>query len=196
MFSVLGAALAFVMTLPLTGLFLPMELAAIWVGVYLCVRYLFSQVFARFTVHRGVWHSWLGVALVTLGTANLASWLWKQPAELAWLAGLVVGIGYLTHLVLDEISSVDLFNSTVKRSAGTALKPFSLSSPWSSLAMAGAVAALAWLAPPPGPLLAAVDVERTLDLERLRAPLQSGLQWAATQMGDWWRQIARLLDLG
>jgi hypothetical protein len=196
LFGVLGAGLAFVMTLPLTGLFLPMELVAIWVGVYLCVRYLFAMMFARFTVHRGIWHSWLGVALVTLGTANLASWLWKQPAEPAWLAGLMVGIGYLTHLVLDEISSVDLFNSSVKRSVGTALKPFSLNSPWSSLAMAGAVAALAWLAPPPDRLLATLDAERMFDLEHLGGQFQSGMHWAATQMGDWWLYIARLLDLG
>jgi hypothetical protein len=38
----------------------------------------------------------------------------------------MVGIGYLTHLVLDEFYSVDLFNRKIKRSFGTALKPFSL----------------------------------------------------------------------
>ena len=199
LFSVLGAGLAFAMTLPLTERFLPMELAAIWVGVYLCVRYGFFEIFSRFTVHRGVWHSWLGIAVAVLGTANLARWLWRQPPELAWIAGLVVGIGYLAHLVLDEISSVDLFNVTVKRSSGTALKPFSLGAPRSSLAMAALVAALAWLAPPvPHALLAHLDQDRLpdLDLDRVGGQLQSGVHWAAAQMGDWWQRIARLLDLG
>jgi hypothetical protein len=59
----------------------------------------------------------------------------------------MVGIGYLTHLVLDELYSVDLLNSRVKRSFGTALKPFSLADPRSSFGMLAAVVALAWVAP-------------------------------------------------
>jgi hypothetical protein len=70
-----------------------------------------------------------------------------RSAESAWIAGLMVGIGYLTHLVLDELYSVDLLNSRVKRSFGTALKPFSLADPRSSLAMLAVVVALAWFAP-------------------------------------------------
>ena len=90
--------------------------------------------FARFTVHRGIWHSWLAAAFAALATVNLAHWFLHQPAKPAWVAGLMVGLGYLTHLCLDEIYSVDIFNTRVRRSFGTALKPFSLSDPVSSLA--------------------------------------------------------------
>ena len=103
--------------------------------------------FARFTVHRGIWHSWLGIAFATLATVDLAYWLLREPAQGAWVAGGMVGLGYFTHLCLDELSSVDLMSSRVSRSFGTALKPFSLSDPFSSLSMAAAVGALAWFAP-------------------------------------------------
>ncbi|NEV64156.1 metal-dependent hydrolase [Thiorhodococcus minor] len=196
LFSVLGAGLAFAMTLPLTGHFLPMELAGIWVGVYLCVRYGFFEIFARFTVHRGVWHSWLGIAASALTATNLAYWMWEQSADLAWVAGFVVGVGYLTHLLLDELFSVDLFGAKVKRSFGTALKPFSASSPMSSLAMLAVVVGLVWLAPSPDPLLARIDADRLLRLEAIGGQLGDSLQRSLAQLGDWWSQLARLISLG
>ena len=124
-----------------------MELAAIWCGLFLGVRFLLQMAFARFTVHRGIWHSWLGIAFATLATVDLAYWLLREPTQGAWVAGGMVGLGYFTHLCLDELSSVDLMSSRVSRSFGTALKPFVLSDPLSSLSMAAAVGALAWFAP-------------------------------------------------
>lgn len=196
LFSVLGAALAFAMTLPLTDRFRPMELAAIWGGVFLCVRYGFFTIFARFTVHRGVWHSWLGILATALAATDLAYWMWEQSPEGAWIAGLMVGIGYLTHLCLDEFSSVDLFNTKVKRSFGTALKPFSLAHPWSSLAMTAVILGLLWVAPPADAVLARVDVDPLLVLEGLGERARGGAQWAAGQLSDWWSRLARHLNLG
>ncbi|MBK1719366.1 metal-dependent hydrolase [Thiocystis violacea] len=195
LFSVLGASLAFAMTLPLTNRFLPLELAAIWVGVFLCVRYGFLKVFSRFTVHRGIWHSWLAIAATALAATNLAYWVWERPPELAWIAGLVVGIGYLTHLCLDEFSSVDLFNARVKRSFGTALKPFCLASPWSSLAMALVLLALLWVAPPADGVLERIDVDPLLVLDDLGERVQDGAHWVLGRLNDWWVWLERRLDL-
>jgi hypothetical protein len=147
LFGALGVAMAFAWTLPLVGAVPPLELALVWFSLFLAVRFLLFRAFSRFTVHRGIWHSWLATALVTLATVNLAYWLLHQPPPAAWIAGFMVGLGYLTHLCLDELSSVDIFNSRVRRSFGTALKPLSLSDPLSSLAMASAVGVLAWFAP-------------------------------------------------
>ena len=169
-FGVLGAALAFAWTLPLAGGRPPLELAAIWVGLFLAVRFLLGAVFARFTVHRGIWHSWLAAGFAVLTTANLAHWLLHQSASVAWAAGFMVGVGYLTHLVLDEVFSVDLLSTRVRRSFGTALKPFSLRDPGSSLVMALGVGLLAWFAPafdlaePRAPDGIAEWAFRTLDL--------------------------------
>jgi len=147
-FGVLGAALAFGWTFPLVGHYRSLDLAVIWFALFLAVRFLLFEAFARFTVHRGIWHSWLAVAFVTLMTVNIGHRLMEQAPRVAWVAGLMVGVGYLTHLCLDEIYSVDLYNKRLRRSFGTALKPFSLSDPLSSLAMAAGVGLLAWLAPP------------------------------------------------
>lgn len=149
-FGVLGVALAFALTLPLAGELPALTLALLWGGVLFSVRFALFEVFARFTVHRGIWHSWLGVAFAALATVNVASWLLETPPPTAWAAGWMVGIGYLTHLCLDELYSVDLLNTRVRRSFGTALKPFSLSDPVSSLAMAAAVGVMFWLAPRDG----------------------------------------------
>ena len=146
-FGLLAAALAFGWTLPMAGRYPPLELALAWGGLFVGTRFLLLLTFARFTVHRGIWHSWLAVAFATLATVNLAHWVLHQAAKPAWVAGLMVGLGYLTHLCLDEIYSVDIFNTRIRRSFGTALKPFSLSDPVSSLGMATAVAVLAWFVP-------------------------------------------------
>lgn len=181
-FGALGAALAFAWTLPLVGRYPPLELAMIWAGLFLGVRFLLGEAFARFTVHRGIWHSWLAVGFSALAAANLAYWLLHLPAPAAWAAGLMVGLGYLTHLALDELFSVDLRNTGVRRSFGTALKPFSLKDPLSSLAMLAAVAALMWLAPPAAWTNAlAHSASWSADLfAAAHAMGASGLQWLRT----------------
>jgi hypothetical protein len=45
---------------------------------------------------------------------------------IAWMAGCFICLGYLIHLSLDEIYSVDLRGIRIKKSFGTALKPVSL----------------------------------------------------------------------
>ena len=189
LFSVLGAGLAFVMTLPLMNQFLPLELTLIWCGVFLCVRYGFFEIFSRLTVHRGIWHSWLAIAAVSLATTNIAAWLWRQPPESAWIAGFMIGIGYLTHLCLDELYSVDLFNTRFKRSFGTALKPFSRGNPGSSLSMLAVVVVLAWLAPPADVWLARVKLENPMDPNGVVDMLRDTFGSTWIQVNAWWTGV-------
>ena len=181
-FNVLGVATAFIITLPLVGRLLALELALLWGGVYLLVRYLVFEVFTRLTTHRGIWHSWLGLAATALMAVNLAHWGLGQDATSAWLSGLMVAIGYLTHLGLDELFSVDLLNSRVKRSFGTALKPFSLSDPRSSVGMGVLVLVLIWFAPNLDsgrlPSLLPVQSLATL-LEMMQTAIDAVTSWTA-----------------
>ena len=195
LFNVLGAALAFAITLPLAARFQPLALIAIWATVFLAVRYGVLKVFSSFTTHRGVWHSWLAIAAVSLATTNLAYWVWEHRAEDAWIAGLTVGIGYLTHLVLDEFSSVDLFNARVKRSFGTALKPISLKYPWSTIAMAAVLAALISVAPPVDGVLEQFDLDPQVALAELETWLREAAHWAFGHLNEWWAQLSRQLPL-
>ncbi len=154
-FTLLGVGLAFLMSFALVGKVPLVELSLVWLSIFCFVRFGVFEVFARYTVHRGVWHSWLAVLFVTLVTVNLAYWFVEIPVLDAWLSGLFVSIGYITHLCLDEFASVDLLNSRVKRSFGTALKPFSTASLSASGIMLIAALGLIYSAPSFEPVLAA-----------------------------------------
>lgn len=156
-FALSGVALAFVVSFALVGKVPLVELGLVWLSVFCFMRFGVFEVFTRFTVHRGVWHSWLAVFFVAAATTNLAYWFIETPALEAWLSGLFVAVGYVTHLCLDEIASVDLLNSQIKRSFGTALKPFSTASLPSSGLMLVALLVLIYFAPSFGPVLAVAN---------------------------------------
>lgn len=151
-FGLLGTVLAFIVTLPLIDRLGLAQLAVLWAVVFLLVRYGVFKLFARLTVHRGIWHSWLALIACALVVSNAAYRWFSLDAHSAWIAGLMLAIGYFTHLLLDELYSVDLLNKRIKRSFGTALKPLSLKKPFSSALMLGTALALLWIAPP-SPLL-------------------------------------------
>lgn len=91
-------------------------------GIYFSVRYFAAVLFSRLTVHRGIWHSLMAALLCALTTAALSFHLLAQPAWLAWCHGAAVLLGFIIHLSLDELFSVDLEGARLKRSFGTALK--------------------------------------------------------------------------
>lgn len=117
-------------------------------GVYLAVRYLAGITFSRFTVHRGIWHSLLASLLCALLTTAVSFQLLSQPAWLAWSHGAAVWIGFVIHLLLDEIYSVDLEGARLKRSFGTALKFGDCRRPLSNMLMLIALLPL-WPCLPP-----------------------------------------------
>jgi hypothetical protein len=115
--------------------------------LYLFIRYVLSEIFKRWTVHRGMFHS-----IPALLIAGLAAYLlYPATAEYRlrlFLAGAVM-LGFLSHLVLDEAYSVDFTGARLRlnRYAGSALKLASRS--WAATLTAylllAALAYLAWL---------------------------------------------------
>jgi hypothetical protein len=104
----------------------PDQMLVVLAGIYLVVRFGLSQVFKRLTVHRGMFHS-----LPAMLIAGLAVFLLyhNERVELrAWMAGGTM-LGFLSHLVLDELFAVDFMGLTPKlnRFAGSALKLWSRS---------------------------------------------------------------------
>lgn len=93
-------------------------------GIYLGIRFVLSRIFKRLVVHRGMFHS-----IPAMLIAGLVVYLCYHSPYLRTRLFLAVGvmIGFLSHLVLDEIYSVD-FNGVkikLKGSSGTALKLYS-----------------------------------------------------------------------
>jgi len=104
------------------------ELLAIWIATYLFFRTLVFRLFTRLTTHRGILHSIPAAVLFGLLTAIVAERLLQLTPFQAWLGGSFVTFGYLVHLLLDELYSVNLFGMRTRRSLGGALKLWSPSS--------------------------------------------------------------------
>ncbi|WP_110654873.1 metal-dependent hydrolase [Salinicola halimionae] len=132
-FNILAVIAVVLAVLVLQQRVTPAYLFAVCGGVYLGMRYLAGAIFARFTVHRGLWHSLLAAIVTGLSTAAISFSLLGQTERQAWIHGLALTLGFLIHLTLDELYSVDLTGARLKRSFGTALKLFSWQAPGSAL---------------------------------------------------------------
>ena len=90
---------------------------------YAAVRYGGAWLLGKLTVHRGMFHS-----IPALLIASELTYLSYHSDEIRVriLMGVGVGIGFLSHLVLDEMYSVQWSGSKIKlaKSAGSALKFF------------------------------------------------------------------------
>ncbi|OQX34779.1 MAG: hypothetical protein B0D91_11895 [Oceanospirillales bacterium LUC14_002_19_P2] len=107
-------------------------LTQVWLiiaGVYLCLRWLALPLFKQFTVHRGSWHSLLTGLTLSLLVTDIAWHVIGVSATFAWLLGIFLGIGFLIHLLLDEIYAFDISGTRFKRSFGSACKPIPISQP-------------------------------------------------------------------
>lgn len=156
-FNLVGVVAGFLVAFTLAGRVGLIEQVLIWLGVAGVIAFPVRWAFAQMTVHRGIWHTLLMAVAVSLAATVAVESLLALSPRLAWLTGAFVLLGYLTHLVLDEVASVDLLDRRVKRSFGTALKPLSLRAwPW-SIALLGLTVVLLGLAPDPEPMLAAVE---------------------------------------
>jgi hypothetical protein len=124
------------------------EMLILWVGTLLLVRFGLKELFFHFSYHRGVWHSLLALVFCSFLTAIVFSRLLGRPDGIAWLAAVFMGVGYLTHLVLDEIYAVDIMDTRVKASFGTALKLFDYRHLGHSAAMAAATVLVFMVTPP------------------------------------------------
>jgi len=98
------------------------EMWILWIGTLLFVRYGVHTMFHRFTSHRGIWHSLIAGLVCALATVIIFYYVFDRPDGVAWLGGGFLLIGFLTHLTLDEIYSVDVMDTRIKASFGTALK--------------------------------------------------------------------------
>lgn len=123
------------------------QLFALAAGIYWLTRFLVLASIKRFTVHRGIFHSILALIFFTLLMVCVSFYAFHQNAMYAWLNGFFIGFGFLVHLLLDEMYSVDLSNRRIKKSFGTALKLFNHKNVPSSALMTLLTIFLYWATP-------------------------------------------------
>jgi LexA-binding, inner membrane-associated putative hydrolase len=122
LFGILAAAGVAVLFDPLRERGLPLEQAlAVLAIAYLVIRYGVSDFFRRITVHRGMFHSLPAMFIAGLTVYHL--YPSTNVLLRLYLAGGVM-LGFLSHLVLDELCSVDFMGLTIRlnKFAGSALK--------------------------------------------------------------------------
>jgi Predicted membrane-bound metal-dependent hydrolase (DUF457). len=134
-FSVLGTALGLAAIFRKGDSFSLVELCLLWAGCFVVVRYGLFTLFTRYTVHRGIIHSLPAGFLCGLATVILSDRVFHSTALQCWLHGTFITLGFLVHLCLDELCSVDITGVRLKASFGTALKLGSAQNPAGTLAL-------------------------------------------------------------
>ncbi|MDX2158059.1 MAG: metal-dependent hydrolase [Hyphomicrobiaceae bacterium] len=147
MFFGLATFFAFVALFANVGRYSIAELWLLAAATFLCIRYVAHFVFHRFSYHRGIFHSVLAGLFFACLTAIIYRHLLGRHEGVAWLAGGFMLVGYMVHLTLDEIYSVDVMDTRIKASFGTALKLWDGNHLGHSAAMAAATAGLFMLTP-------------------------------------------------
>jgi membrane-bound metal-dependent hydrolase YbcI (DUF457 family) len=133
-------------------------------AAYLVIRFGLGSLVRRYTVHRGMFHS-----IPAAGIAGLLIYLLCSCTDMQTRmckTGAIM-LGYIWHLVLDEISSFETGEHgrvRIKRSFGTALKFFGKNG-WANISAYGKLLLLAFIALTSGPA-------PLLDLEVLGGPGQ------------------------
>lgn len=117
-------------------------------ATFVVVRFGLRALTGWICVHRGLVHSLPFAALVGALVVHVASRAFHLGPTPAWLAGVFLTGGFLIHLALDELYSVDLLGVRMKKSFGTALKLGSRRQWIGTAALYLAASILLFLAPP------------------------------------------------
>jgi hypothetical protein len=111
-------------------------------AVYVAIRFGLAGFLRRYTVHRGMFHSYVAAAIFGELTFLLA---YNDDTAMRWFVAGAVVLGYMSHLVLDEMYSVQWDGRPrLKKSFGTAMKLFA-EGWWPNLSAYGKFAVLGFL---------------------------------------------------
>jgi len=105
------------------GVYPIINLLLIWIGSFACTLGLF-YIFNKLTSHRGMFHSIPAGLIFWFGFSLIFYYIFHYNYLISWFFGMFIFLGYITHLILDEIYSVDLSGARIKKSFGTAFKFF------------------------------------------------------------------------
>lgn len=89
--------------------------------IYIVIRFGIVEIFKRYTVHRGMWHSLPAAATVGLLVFLACS---CQDLSIRLFKASAGTLGFLSHLLLDELYSLEMRRGRlrIKKSFGTAFK--------------------------------------------------------------------------
>lgn len=90
-------------------------------GIYFFIRFGIAEIFRRYTVHRGMWHSIPAALSVGMFAFLVCA---SEDISIRLFKTMAVVLGFMSHLLLDEIWSIEFKGGgyRFKSSFGTALK--------------------------------------------------------------------------
>lgn len=101
-----------------------LELVGLWMLFSIVLHVTLFEFFLKVTTHRGVFHTIPMGVVFGLLTFMAASSLFNVPEKNALLYGFFLSYGFILHLILDEIFSVNALGVSMKKSFGSALKMY------------------------------------------------------------------------
>lgn len=99
-----------------------LQTLALWVAFAILLRITLFKFFIYITHHRGIFHSIPMAIFVGELTLLFVYYETKGGLKLAVIYGFIITFGFLIHLLLDEVYSINAFGIKMKKSFGTALK--------------------------------------------------------------------------
>jgi hypothetical protein len=120
-FNILSIIFPFIVLLGLKADLTVFEYLMAWT-ISSTLLYAFFYLFLRFTIHRGIFHSIPMGILFGLSIYYIFSQFLGYSQSFSLISGIFLFMGYLTHLLLDEIVSLNAFGLSIKKSFGTAMK--------------------------------------------------------------------------
>jgi len=125
-FTVLSLLITILLVFLTSSIYSLIEMLIMSAIVFSTIRFGVIDIFRKISKHRGMFHS-IPVALIWgLLTTILMHSFFGLNSLLSWVYGIMMSLGYIVHLILDEIYSVDLGNKRMKKSSGTAFKFYKL----------------------------------------------------------------------
>jgi hypothetical protein len=124
-----------------------LEMAVIWIIVYLILRFGMLELFRKFTKHRGMFHSIPAGIISGLLLVYLSFYIFNANEIISWLYGFFIFFGYMIHLLMDEFVSLNLTGKKIKRSFGTAFKLYNKKDKITTIAVYIAIIPLIYFSP-------------------------------------------------
>jgi len=144
-FNLISMLLAIIAVFIKSDVYSVAEMVIMGGAIFMVIRYGLIEVFRKFVTHRGMFHSVPTAILWGVIVTIIMHYFFAYDELVSWVYGLMTTFGYIVHLSLDELYSVDLYNHRVKKSFGTALKFFMIDKPRDRLYTATIYLALAGL---------------------------------------------------
>jgi hypothetical protein len=147
-FQILAIVLSFLVLFKVGVEYSVVEMLILWGVTFIFIKQIVLRLFNRYTRHRGIFHSIPAGLLFGLMAVVVLYHVFEYHHFHAWLGGFFIFFGYIVHLVLDEIYSVDFSGKKIKKSFGTALKLYDKKSINSTLYIYASIAFVSLFLPP------------------------------------------------